>query len=139
MRAVWYTIEAAAQDCTDISSGYVYIASNKGATIWDIGDKIFGRISHYEKTCWPIKFIGAHVVGSSSIAFRIIKPIIRALTDRRGRSRMVIHDVPDSELLDALSGYGIHESILPTELGGSVVLNPAEWIESRRAVEMEEI
>lgn len=105
----------------------------------DLGAKVYGKLSHFEKTCWPIKFIGAHICGSPSIVFRIIKPILNAMTDRRGRSRMVIHDVPENTLLEALSGYGIMKNMLPTEMGGTVQPNQAEWIASRRAAEMEEI
>lgn len=136
---MWYTIEVAAQQCTDVRSGFVYIGWNKDSSLYDISNKVFGRIAQYEKTCWPMKFVAAHICGSSSLVFRIIMPIINALTDRRGRSRMVIHDVPDDELLEALAGYGINPSILPKSMGGSVVLDQAEWIANRHAVELEEI
>lgn len=140
LRALWYTIDTpVASECSDLYSGFVYIGWNKDSTLWDIGDKVYSRLSHFEKTCWPVKFVGAHIGGSSSIVFRLIKPILNALTDRRGRSRMVIHDTSGNELLADLAEYGILKHMLPREMGGSVELNQAEWIANRRAVEMEEI
>jgi hypothetical protein len=69
----------------------------------------------------------------------IVKPIVFSLVDKHARSRMLIHNVPESQLLDVLSDYGILKNMLPTEMGGPVQLDPAEWIASRRAVELGEI
>jgi hypothetical protein len=50
-----------------------------------------------------------------------------------------MHDVPPEQIADELSSFGITREMLPTQMGGSIVLNPSEWIAKRRAVEMEEI
>jgi hypothetical protein len=50
-----------------------------------------------------------------------------------------VHDVSENEIVHALSEYGISREMLPTEMGGTVELNPTEWIAQRRAAEMEEI
>lgn len=68
-----------------------------------------------------------------------MKPILSALLDSRGRSRMIIHDVPDSNIVEDLSRYGIQKEMLPTEMGGSYEFNAYEWIANRRAAELEEI
>jgi hypothetical protein len=59
--------------------------------------------------------------------------------DKRIRSRTLFHDVPESQIVDILSSYGILKEMLPTEMGGTVRLNQAEWMASRRAAEREEI
>ena len=68
-----------------------------------------------------------------------MKPIIYALLDRTRRSRLVIHDVGETEILEALSQYSLEKAMLPTQMGGTVELNLEEWIANRRAVEMEEL
>ena len=70
---------------------------------------------------------------------KIILPILNTLTNKHTRSRKLVHDVPESQLLDVLSDYGILKDMLPTEMGGTVLLDQAEWIASRRAAELEEI
>jgi hypothetical protein len=70
---------------------------------------------------------------------KIIKPIYNALRDKAARSRTVFHDVPESQLLDVLAAYGILREILPTEMGGTVLLDQAEWMTNRMAVELGEI
>lgn len=65
-------------------------------------------------------------------------PVMQALLDRRGRSRLIFHDNKE-ELVERLSGYGIPKDIVPTTMGGNFEMNPNEWIENQRSIEMEEI
>jgi hypothetical protein len=51
----------------------------------------------------------------------------------------VKHDVPQDEILNVSPSYGIRKGMLPTAMGGTVVLNQAEWIASRGATELETI
>jgi len=62
-----------------------------------------------------------------------------ALKTKSTRHRTLFHDVPASEILDTLAGYGIIKGMVPTEMGGTVVLNQQEWIANRWAAELEEI
>jgi hypothetical protein len=55
------------------------------------------------------------------------------------RARTLTHDVPESDILPVLSAYGIMPDMLPVAMGGTVVLDQAEWIATRRATEMEEL
>lgn len=54
------------------------------------------------------------------------------------RSRVQLHDVPETDIAQILCGFGILKDMLPTHMGGTVVLNQREWIASRRAAEMEQ-
>lgn len=67
-----------------------------------------------------------------------MNPLLMALMDARGRSRIKFHGIPENAAAEVLSSYGIEKETLPTEMGGSVVLNQQEWIANRRALEMEE-
>lgn len=68
-----------------------------------------------------------------------LRTVLFALTNKCVRSRVVFHDVPESELLDSLSKFGILKDMVPTDMGGTVLLDRSEWIANRRALEMEEI
>jgi hypothetical protein len=67
------------------------------------------------------------------------KPILYSLMGKHIRSRMLLHDFPENELLGVLSEYGIPMNVLPTEMGGTLQFNQAEWIANRRATELEGI
>ena len=66
-------------------------------------------------------------------------PIVSATQSKQIRVRSIWHAVPDNEILSVLSEYGITGDMVPTELGGTIQLNPSEWIAQQRAMEMEEI
>jgi hypothetical protein len=132
-------MEVAARENTDIRSGVVVIVWQKDMTIGDYDHALYARVANFDTKCWPVKRIACHTCCSPSIVVKVVKPILYALMDRHARSRFQLHDVPESQILDVLSGYGIVKDILPTEMGGTVRLNQSEWIAKRRAAELEEI
>lgn len=68
-----------------------------------------------------------------------LKPVMLALMSKEVRSRLQFHDGSEDEVLESLAGYGILKSSLPTEMGGTFVLDQSEWIANRRAAELEEL
>jgi hypothetical protein len=59
--------------------------------------------------------------------------------DKHARFRIVKHDVPQDEILNVSPSYGSRKGMLPPAMGGTVVLNQAEWIATRGATELEKI
>jgi hypothetical protein len=127
-------MEVLAQKNNDINSGIVLIIWDENTSIYDHDRKLYDLYIHFEANCWPVKLLAIHVCCPSMFGFRLVKPFIYTLQDKHMRSRLVTHDVPDS-----LSSYGIQKSMLPAEMGGTVQLNPSNWIANRRAVELGEI
>jgi hypothetical protein len=126
-------------DICSIGSGIVVVLFLKDATIWDYDHRLYSQTYYHVNHCWPVRIIARHICYPPSIFVKIIKPITYAYFDKRSRSRLLIHDVLESQVLDILSSYGIQKDMLPTEMGGTVLLDHAEWIASRRAVELKEI
>jgi hypothetical protein len=94
------------------------------------------RLPIFERKRWPIRTTATHSCSPSWVVARVLKPILYALMDKHSRSRIIIHDVCESQILDALSSYGILKHMLPVEMGGTVLLDQAEWMSNRRAVEL---
>jgi hypothetical protein len=115
------------------------IVCDKDFTVWHYDGKLYERMTFFDMNCWPVKIVARHVFVAPWFVVNVIKPIRFSLIDKETRSRIQIHDVPDSQILDTLSGYGIPKEVLPTDTGGSITLDQAEWIANRRALELEEI
>ena len=128
-----------ANENKNIGSGYVCVVWDKNSSFADFDYKVYERIMYYEMNAWPAKLIASHICCTPSFVLRMVKPILFALTDKKTRTRTSLHGVPDIDILGVLSGYGIIEDMLPTEMGGTIELKPSEWIANRRASEMEEI
>ena len=137
LRVFWYAVEVLSHDNTDVRSGYVQVVWNKDSTIWDFDLRGYKRLTYFERSCWPVKCMAAHVCCSPRSSLQIIKPIVFAFMKKRIRSRNIIHDVPESDILDVLEDYGILKDRLPTEMGGDLTFSQSEWLANRRAVELE--
>jgi hypothetical protein len=138
LRAIWYILEVAAEKTTDIGNDCVLIGFDKTSTIFDFPRAVYDRFIEFEKTCLPVRFAAVHSC-CPNVSMNVMRPVMLALTDMRTRARTIVHDVAESAILDALISYGITNEMLPTELGGTVVLNQREWMANRRATEMEEL
>jgi len=117
----------------------VEIAWMKGASIFEYDPDVSDRLIMYLQKYWPVRTISVHVCCAPMVIRRFVMPIVHALVDPWCRSRLQIHNVSENEITNALSEYGIEKEMLPTEMGGTVELNPSEWIAQRRALEMEEL
>lgn len=131
-------MEIVSQESNETGNGFNCIVWDKHTTIWDIDQKLNERNTYFYRSCWPVKATCTHVCCPPKILMLFLKPVMLALMSKEARARLKFH-VAESELLEALCGYGILGSMLPTEMGGTVELNQSEWIASRRAVELEEI
>jgi len=132
-------IEVAAQSNTDIDSGIVEVMCNWTSSLFDYDPQVHDRINYFRDYAWPIRVAALHVCCTPGFVIRFVKPVIMAVKSKSSRSRTLFHDVPEDEIVETLSTYGIFDSMLPTEMGGTLRFSQSEWIAQRRALEMEEI
>lgn len=111
----------------------------KKLSLFDYESKIYDRMHYFEANAWPIRKCSFHVCCPESYTVRVTKPILSAVMDKESRARCLFHTVPESQLLSVLSDYGIHQEMLPVDMGGDLRLDQKEWIAQRRAAEMKEI
>jgi hypothetical protein len=124
----------------DINRGYVSMAWNKTTTIWDYSHdrKVYDALISLEKSSWPNQCVAHHACLPSSVLSKLLRPVLFAAMLVQTRIRVVTHD-EEKELVDDLSQYGILKDMIPTEMGGTFVVNRSEWMANRRALEMEEL
>lgn len=135
---MWYVVEVTASENTHISSGIVQCVWFAGATIWDY-DKVLDRLADFFSNSFPIKVLASHLCCPPKVITRVVVPIVHAFMNKELRARVLVHDVPEKDILQVLSSYGLEKDMLPLEMGGILELSQAEWIANRRAAEMEEI
>jgi hypothetical protein len=139
LRAVWYVIEVIAQTNIGHQPGFVVVNWAKDFTMWEYDHTLYDGIGRFDKTSWPVKPLAAHFCCPPWILVNVIHPLVNAACDSRIRHRTLVHNVPESQILNVLSSYGIMKDMLPTQMGGTIELSQSEWIANRRAVELEEI
>jgi hypothetical protein len=77
LRSVWYVIEIAAQENTDLCSHAVQVVWFKNASIFDY-DKLYDKMHDFEANCWPIRKCSFHICCPQSYIIRILKPTVFA-------------------------------------------------------------
>jgi len=134
---MWYLMEIMAREHDD----FVWIFLEKDASVWNYNRYLITHVPYYYRSCWPVKMMPTHTFGSNKFVRKVVKPVLYAAMDKAARSRTLIHDVPENEMLDVLACYGIQKDTLPTGMGGPVDLDAwsSLWVAQRRAIEMEEI
>jgi hypothetical protein len=130
LRAIWYVFEVALEH-PNISKGIVYLSTAKNASLWDFDVKVDGPAQHIVLKVLPVTLCAFHGCQLPPLICRYILPIWLALADRDSRCRTLVHDVQDSQLMNVLSGYGLSEEVVPTELGGKCQLDQHAWVEKR--------
>lgn len=132
-------MEIASDENRETGNGMNWIVFDKFTTVFDIDPKLNRQMAYFYRSCWPVKAMCTHVVCPPKILMRFFRPIFLALMSKEGRSRLKFHDVPECEVIETLAGYGILQHMIPTEMGGTLLLNQSEWIANRRAMELEEL
>jgi hypothetical protein len=125
--------EVAAQR-PNAAKGYIRICSLNGATAWDFDGNVYRAHMHLIKDAFPVSARATHFVGLSP-AFSKILRVAMLSWNREFRSRVVVHDVPECQLVEALADYGIFKEVVPVELGGTFVYDHSEWLAKRCAIE----
>lgn len=118
---------------------FLFFPFSLDMTIFDYDSKLQERIILCFQGIWPVKLIAAHVCCPPAVISRFVVPVVQAVIDTWTRWRTRVHNVPESEIVSVLTEYGIQKEMLPTVMGGTLLLNPPEWIAQRRAAEMEEL
>lgn len=131
-------IEVASQQNTDIVSGIVEIVWDKESTVWNYDSKVYDRWTYFETHAWPVQITAFHACCPPPFIKRMIYPIMMALTDKRARARTIVHDCAETDILHTLFRYGILRNMLPTAIGGDLVLDQSRWIADRKAAELED-
>jgi len=83
------------------------------------------------KGALPIRLSGAHICQPPAF-IRLVLPLVKMAMGERLRKRILFHTGSCEDVQKTLEPYGLTKDILPTELGGDVVLDQDAWLAARR-------
>ena len=140
LRAMWYVMEVAAtrnKGQRGFGNGVVFVMFWKSdSSLFDYDRKVFDGMKKFEENCWPIRTVSWHICCPPAFCNHIIKPVMMELKNRSSRARTLFHDVPENDIAEILSTFGIGKDVLPDEIpGGTVQFDQSLWIEQRKASE----
>lgn len=118
------------------SEGYVRIVSGVGTTAWDLDGNVYRAYFHLIKNALPVSSRAMHMVCLPEEVSMIWKSAAPSF-NKEFRSRLLIHDVPQSQVVETLAEYGISKDVLPVDLGGTCEFDLGDWLSDRRNFERE--
>ncbi len=138
-RAIWYTIEVAAQESIAFDCGIVQVVWEKHTSLFGYDPKMHDSNARYLNICWPVKMAATHICCPTQIPMKVLKPTLQCILGKEMRMPVLIHDVPEQEITQVLNRYGILNDMLPTHIGGTIRLDQQQWMAERRSIEIEEM
>lgn len=64
---------------------------------------------------------------------KIVFPIMKMVMPERMRKRVRVHVGTEQKVLDSLKAFGLDREVLPSELGGDVIIDTDSWIQDMKS------
>mmetsp|Transcript_15258 Transcript_15258/g.33114 ORF Transcript_15258/g.33114 Transcript_15258/m.33114 type:complete len:329 (-) Transcript_15258:90-1076(-) len=83
--------------------------------------------------CVPIRMGGFHICHPPWFFGKIIFPIMKMVMPERMRKRVRVHSGSEEKVLGNLKEFGLSQEVLPSEIGGDVILDTDLWIQEMKS------
>lgn len=135
MMTFTYLLEVILQKANIRNRGFVLIANGK-----DSARKHFSKKwSHYMQitldSAFPIRVRSVHVCNGSPIMNYIIYPVVQRLMPTNIRLRAKLHRGSGQDILRRLAEFNLPRERVPSDIGGSVVLDVNQFLIDRISIE----
>lgn len=129
LRALWYLMIVINQDTLDRRRGFVLVLYPKKASYKQFDPVLLHSISLVLRYT-PTLLRSIHVCHPEAM-FHVVKPMMMHVCGPRMRKRFRVHYGSNERVLQKLAECGIPRDHLPSELGGTVNLDPVKWLSAR--------
>jgi hypothetical protein len=133
IRATWYVANEVLKDETAQRKGVVVVIFPKNVKFGQFNRKLAQMLAESIKGCLPIRLSAMHFCHLPKI-FDLIFPIVKVLMGPNLRKKVKVNSGSEAMVLEKFQNqFGIESEKLPTEIGGSLVLNHEKWLAERLA------
>jgi CRAL/TRIO domain len=132
VRAFWYTLHAVLEDEDTQKKGLIMMVYPHKAQLAQFDRSLANQLMGSIRGCLPVRMSAMHLCHPPAF-FQVIFPIMKLLMGARLRKRVQIHFGTTEHVLGRLeSKFGLSRTKLPSELGGSVLLDHEKWLDNRK-------
>ena len=133
VRATWYTFHCALQDEPTQKHGVVMMVYPHHVQLHQLDRKLMKLNTECIKGAIPVRLAAFHVCHPPTF-FAIVWQLLKVILGKL-RKRVKIHSGERDHVLEALSAFGLTKDVVPTDIGGDVLLDVDGWLDHRRAME----
>jgi len=128
-RALWYIMHNAIEGNDVVQKlGMVAIAHPQHAKISVVDRKLMKLNIESISGCIPIRIGGFHIVQPPWFFTKIVFPFMKVIMPDRMRKRVRVYSGGEAKILKELKEVGLGREVLPSEIGGDVILDIESWI-----------
>ena len=129
-RSLWYMIHATLEDETTQKRGITFMVYPRKATFAQFDRTQLKMNAESIQGCLPARVSGFHICHPPAF-FSLAFPIVKLFLGDRLRKRIHVHSGSEQKVLKALEQFGLTKDVLPSELGGNIVLDHEQWLADR--------
>jgi hypothetical protein len=131
-RSCWYMIHAALEDETTQKRGIIFMIYPHNSKLGQFDRAQSKMNAESIQGCLPVRVSGFHICYPPTF-FAIVIPIFKIFLGNRLRKRIRVHSGSEQNVLKALEQFGLTKDVLPSDLGGNIVLDHEQWLADRLA------
>jgi len=130
-RAVWYAAHVALESESAQKYGIVMLHDPSRAKFSQFDVRFAKQILPGMQGAVPLRLAALHNCKPPAF-LPIVYSIAKVFVSDRMKKRILFHPGNDLKIRKALARYGLDESMIPSELGGEVVVDSKKWFNERR-------
>lgn len=133
-RALWYVLHHLIEENESVQKlGMIAVAYPHHFKKSLIDRKLMKMNMESISGCLPLRMGGFHVCHPPWFFGKIIFPIMRMVMPERMRKRVRVHVGSEDKVLENLKEFGLGREVLPSEIGGDVILDMDLWIQEMKS------
>lgn len=136
LRYVMYMAHKALEDITTQQKGILFVVFPKNCTLRRFDRRMEGMMIETMNGCFPMRVSAVHVCQPPALT-QMIWPIFKIMLSKRMAKRIRFYFGSSNKVLKNLAECGLMKDVLPSEIGGNVVLDHDDWLEEQRLFEDE--
>lgn len=113
--------------------GMVVVAFPHHAKISYVDRKLMKMNMDSFSGCLPIRMGAFHICHPPWFFGKIIFPFMKLVMPKRMLKRIRVHTGSEEKVLDSLREFGLSREVLPSELGGDVIIDTDAWIQEMKS------
>lgn len=134
VRVTWYMIHSMLEDKSAQQKGVVFIIDLSGSKVKHFDIPLVNQCSESVKGILPVRVSALHFC-QPPIVFDVLYDVVKLVLGERLRKRIIVHSQwwVKEEDIKMLAQYGFNKNELPSDIGGSLLLDHQSWLEEREA------
>jgi CRAL/TRIO domain len=136
MRIFWYMLHVALERESTQRHGIIVLVDTKNFKAKHFHLETNKQMLPMLQSTLPIRLSAFFICYPTSV-MKVVMPIVKQIINARMKKRIVMTGSTPDAILSTLSKYELTSDIIPSDVGGDIVIDHAKWVQDRRVREQQ--